>query len=106
MMRVFVLAYKRIIIGLQWRTVSFLTVNEDSRSSELSSPLARWGGYHFTHAISSYIAIEQLSAKQATREEVAITQSLFKFREFVQPAYDLAATKAGFQSIHSALYIS
>ena len=60
------------------------------------------GGYHFTHAISSYIAIEQLSAKQATREEVAITQSLFKFREFVQPAYGLAATRPGFHSMHNA----
>ena len=53
-------------------------------------------------AISSPIAIEQLSAKQTHREEVAFTQSLFKFRKFVQPTYNLAATRPGFQSIHNA----
>ena len=60
------------------------------------------GRRHFADAISPPVAIEQLRAKQTTREEVAITQSFFKFREFVQPAYDLAATCPGFQRIHNS----
>src|SRR5712692_5165443 len=51
------------------------------------------GGYHFVHAISSLIEIEQPGTKQTTRKQVAITESLQQVREQIQPTDDRVRVK-------------
>ena len=43
--------------------------------------------------ISPLIEIEQPGTKQATREQVAITQGLDQFREQIRPAHDLVGVE-------------